>query len=111
MIVTRFFPRKSFAILALAFFLPTLPAFSAASGVTAPTVSAKHLPRWRGFNLLNRFDKGWSFRPFEEEDFKLISELGFNFVRIPMDYRTWIVDGDWNKLDETELKKIDEAVS
>ena len=35
------------------------------------------LPRWRGFNLLGMFttrNEGW----FPEEDFQLISELGFD---------------------------------
>lgn len=74
-------------------------------------VTSAHLPRWRGFNLLNRFHLEWSNQPFEEDDFRWISEFGFNFVRIPMDYRIWILGGDWNKFNEVELKKIDQAVA
>lgn len=74
-------------------------------------VSWKKLPRWRGFNLSNRFHLDWSNKPFEENDFKMISDLGFDFVRIPMDYRIWIVNGDWNRFNEEELKKIDQAVA
>jgi hypothetical protein len=48
------------------------------------------LPRWRGFNLLEKFTAGPVRRPFREEDFRLIAKLGFNFVRLPMDYRCWI---------------------
>lgn len=111
--LTDLFSRNPLIALALSALLPAFPAFAATATpeLSALPASAKHLPRWRGFNLLNRFDQGWSNRPFSEDDFKMISELGFNFVRIPMDYRTWIVGGDWNKLDETELKKIDEAVA
>ncbi len=79
--------------------------------VPLPQASADKLPRWRGFNLLEKFVKEWSNGPFLEEDFRLISELGFNFVRLPMDYRTWIVDGDWTQFDESVLREIDQAVA
>jgi len=72
--------------------------------------TADKLPRWRGFNLLNYFMLS-GHRPFEESDFRLIHELGFNFVRLPMDYRIWIVDGDWTRLNEQALVPIDQAVA
>jgi aryl-phospho-beta-D-glucosidase BglC (GH1 family) len=72
--------------------------------------TARELPRWRGFNLLEMFYKGSSTGPFKEEDFKLISELGFNFVRLPMDYRVWIKNGNWTQFDETALQWVDQAV-
>jgi aryl-phospho-beta-D-glucosidase BglC (GH1 family) len=73
-------------------------------------VSPEKLPRWRGFNLLEKFSKDWANGPFHEEDFRLISELGFNFVRLPMDYRTWIKDGDWRQFNEAVFREIDQAV-
>ncbi len=69
------------------------------------------LPRWRGFNLLAKFHRDWRNGPFLESDFRLISELGFNFVRLPMDYRTWIRNNDWDQFDEAVLKEIDQAVA
>lgn len=72
--------------------------------------SPEKLPRWRGFNLLEKFVLGGGRKPFAEEDFRLISQLGFNFVRLPMDYRFWIKDGDWEKFDEATLQEIDQAV-
>lgn len=69
------------------------------------------LPRWRGFNLLEKFHKSRGNRPFVEDDFRWIAEFGFNFVRLPMDYRLWIKDGDWNRFDEKTLKEIDQAVA
>ena len=75
-----------------------------------PEPSWSKLPCWRGFNLLEKFSKGWSNGKFKEEDFKLISSLGFNFVRLPMDYRTWIKDGNILKFDEAVMKEIDQAV-
>ena len=74
-----------------------------------PDASWDKLPRWRGFNLLDKFFVTKN-RPFVEKDFQLIHQLGFNFVRLPMDYRCWIVDGDWEKFDEKTLVEIDQAV-
>lgn len=68
------------------------------------------LPRWRGFNLLEKFHLGRGKEPFLEDDFRMISELGFNFVRLPMDYRTWIREGGWTQFDEQALREIDQAV-
>jgi aryl-phospho-beta-D-glucosidase BglC (GH1 family) len=73
--------------------------------------TAQHLPRWRGFNLTDKFYLHRGPSAFQEEDFRLISQLGFNFVRLPMDYRFWIKNGDWNQFDEDALKDIDQAVA
>jgi endoglucanase len=77
-----------------------------------PDASAEKLPLWHGFNLLDKFYKGDSDveRPFQEDDFRWISEFGFNFVRLPMDYRQWIVNNDWTQFDEQVLREIDLAV-
>jgi len=96
-------------ILAVALSLSLLPFESFSGDPQLPDASPGHLPRWRGFNLLEKFQKS-SAKPFNEEDFQLISELGFNFVRLPMDYRTWIKDEDWRSFDEKTLSEIDQAV-
>ncbi|MCK5805917.1 MAG: cellulase family glycosylhydrolase [Lentisphaeria bacterium] len=85
---------------------------SRAHGGEPKWLSASHdkLPLWRGFNLTDKFHKEWSNGPFQENDFRWISEFGFNFVRLPMDYRCWIKDGDWTQFDEDVLKEIDDAV-
>ncbi len=75
-----------------------------------PEPTAEKMPLYRGFNLLEKFYKRPNMKPFSEEDFKLISNWGFNFVRLPMDYRCWIIDGDWTKFDEKQLEEIDQAV-
>jgi len=88
---------------------PFLPDFSIAKTLPMPTW--QKLPFWRGFNLQEKFVLQYGTGPFQEADFRMISELGFNFVRLPMDYRTWIVDNDWRKFDEKILKEIDDAVT
>ncbi|MBQ7188328.1 MAG: cellulase family glycosylhydrolase [Kiritimatiellae bacterium] len=66
--------------------------------------------RWRGFNLPGLFIKEWSPGHFDEFDFEVMREWGFNFARLPMDYRYWIQDGDWEKIDESKFAPIDQAV-
>ncbi|GMU94110.1 MAG: hypothetical protein AMXMBFR4_31680 [Candidatus Hydrogenedentota bacterium] len=47
---------------------------------------------------------------FVETDFAWMAEWGFDFVRLPMDYRCWARQDEWSRIDEEELKQIDEAV-
>jgi len=73
--------------------------------------SASRLPRWRGFNLLEKFTYNKSGNPpFRERDFALMQEWGFDFARLPMSYLCWTAPDDWLKLRESELKQIDQAV-
>ena len=71
-----------------------------------------------GFNLLGMFcrtkmekgDKRISGY-FPEDRFRWMHDWGFNFARLPLDYRFFVQDGDWMKLDEAQLKKLDAAVA
>ena len=72
-------------------------------------VSPSHLPRWRGFNLLEKFTADHN-SPFRESDFEWITGWGFDFVRLPLSYRCWADVNDWLKLKEEVLKEIDQAV-
>ncbi|MFN8207509.1 MAG: cellulase family glycosylhydrolase [Bacteroidales bacterium] len=65
----------------------------------------------RGFNLLGKFDVSWSNQGFSEQDFQMIHDMGFNFVRLPLDYRTYTQAGNWNVFLENEVKEIDNAVA
>ncbi len=95
------------------------PGQSAAAPATSQSVPegrelvdpvANRLPRWRGFNLQEMFNKDWGVRKFEERDFAWIAELGFNFVRLPLDYRAWASPRDWMQLDQGVLGWIDETL-
>ena len=54
-----------------------------------PEATSRKLPRWRGFNLLEKFRLDGGNHPFIEEDFELMADWGFDFVRLPMDFRCW----------------------
>ena len=71
--------------------------------------SAGHLPRWRGFNLLEKFTHSRN-APFQESDFQWLKEWGFDFVRLPLSYRCWADVNDWLNINEDVLKEIDQAV-
>ena len=74
-----------------------------------PDASWAALPRWRGFNLLEKFQRDGSNQPFVEEDFDLIAEWGFNFVRLPCDYRIWTeAPGHYR---EAPLKELDQGLA
>jgi hypothetical protein len=64
----------------------------------------------KGFNLLGKFDVGWSNNGFTEEEFIIVKDLGFNFVRLPLDYLTYTKQGNWDLFLEEEIAEIDKAV-
>jgi len=76
-----------------------------------PEIARDRLPRWRGFNLLEKFNHE-SNRPFLESDFDIVAEWGFNFVRLPMSYLCWTNPdpAKWLEMREPALKEIDKAI-
>jgi endoglucanase len=91
-----------------------LAAVGAAAGTapasSLPAASAARLPRWRGFNLLEKFIARDLNAPFEERDFAWIAEWGFNFVRLPMSYHCWSSPSNWREIREPVMQEIDAAV-
>ena len=79
-----------------------------------PTPTPDNLPSsWKGFNLTNMFYFGSTWGtdiPFDEAEFKMISEWGFNFVRLPIDYRILIKSNNWNNINEAGILRIDKAI-
>jgi endoglucanase len=89
--------------------LAGLPQAHSAEPTIKPT--PQHLPRWRGFNLLEKFTRRPEGNPpFLQSDFVAMEEWGFDFARLPMSYLCWTDPADWMKIQETELKHIDDAV-
>ena len=76
-------------------------------------------PKWYGFNLLEYFstDPDWmKYFPYKddgmflEDDFRWIRDWGFNWVRLPMDYRFWTDSHDLFKIHEESVIPIDRAI-
>ncbi len=88
--------------------------------LAAATAPAKSInPGWFGFNLLEYFstDPDWMQHfpykddgMFREDDFKWMSGWGFNWVRLPMDYRFWTDPNDPMKINEKMVEPIDRAI-
>jgi aryl-phospho-beta-D-glucosidase BglC (GH1 family) len=78
-----------------------------------PVPASEKLPSsWKGFNLLNMFylrGQGTD-KPFNEKEFKMMSDWGFNFVRIPVDYIILIRSNNWNNINESAMRRLDKAV-
>jgi len=66
------------------------------------------LPRWRGFNLLGLFMRDRAQQGFLEADYDWIAGWGFNFVRLPCDYRCWTTAP--GRYLEAPLKELDQAI-
>ena len=74
-------------------------------------------PRWRGFNILGMFCSTEScyndFRSpgyFLEEDFKMMADWGFDFVRLPLSYRLWSDVKNPYEINEDKISRLDEAI-
>ncbi len=81
--------------------------------------STSRNPRWYGFNLLEYFstDPDWmKYFPyrndgaFREDDFRWMRDWGFNFARLPMDYRFWTNPHNPLEIHERKLEPIDRAI-
>lgn len=86
----------------------------AAMVATSPLVMAAgtktlRSPRWYGFNLTELFS---GVRPadFQENDFAMMAEWGFNFARIPMSYWNWSRPDNWLVIDEKVFSIVDEVI-
>lgn len=97
----RDFLLRCLGLSAAAAFMPTLSASAFSLRRTAP--------RWRGFNLLNYFTT-YHAEPFREEEFRWISQWGFNFVRIPLSYWCWSEAGKYYEMREEVLQDLDRCV-
>ena len=82
---------------------------SAARAVEETQPAQTVLPRWKGFNLTYFFTKNRAAQPVED-DFRWMSDWGFNFVRLPMSYRLWVDPNDWYSVKEEMLQRIDQVV-
>ena len=99
---------KNSAMLCAAGTLVTTAAWMEDSDITA-----RRIPRWRGFNLQGRFampGQPYTGEAYEEFDFATMREWGFDFARLPLSYWAWGSKDDWSVIREEPLKQIDRAV-
>lgn len=63
-------------------------------------------PRWRGFNVLYFFTERHRGKP-DEMDFKITSDWGFDFIRVPMSYWVYASREDAYKIKNEVLDQLD----
>ncbi|MFH0756814.1 MAG: cellulase family glycosylhydrolase [Bacteroidota bacterium] len=78
------------------------------------------LPQWKGFNVLDFFspDPKRHYQTTTEEDLKWMSDWGFDFVRIPMAYPSYldfdrrrdITPGEVYHISEAAVERVEELV-
>lgn len=75
------------------------------------TAARNKLPRWKGFNLLDFFspDPNSSRGTTTEEHFKWMRDWGFDFVRIPMAYPSYLDIDRSRHITPDEVYKINSA--
>ncbi len=67
--------------------------------------------RWRGFNIPGKAIKGSFSGEWSEDDLRMMHDFGFNFARVPLDYRYWCSEADWTKPDPGKFPSIDEMIA
>lgn len=79
------------------------------SAFSAPAPPQNKLPQWKGFNLLDFFnpDPAKARPQTEEEFFKWMSDWGFNFVRLPMAYPSYVKFDRSQNIPIKRVRKMD----
>ncbi|MGD8782727.1 MAG: cellulase family glycosylhydrolase [Ignavibacteria bacterium] len=77
---------------------------------TQKQIPVNDFSKYKGFNLTEKAGGVGPRRKFNEEDFEIMSDLGFNFARIPMSYWNWTSKDDWYNINEDIIKDIDEVI-
>ncbi|UFH54016.1 glycoside hydrolase family 5 protein [Spirosoma sp. KNUC1025] len=75
----------------------------------APNVAKNKLPKWKGFNMLDFFSPDpANSRPATKEDyFKWMQDWGFDFVRIPMAYPSYLKFDRSRNITPEEVYQVD----
>jgi len=78
--------------------------------ISMPGINNQSFSEYKGFNLTQKTGGRGPRRKFDEEDFEIMTDLGFNFARIPMSYWNWSKPDNWFEMDEDVFKDIDEVI-
>ncbi|WP_205511677.1 glycoside hydrolase family 5 protein [Longitalea arenae] len=93
----------------LAAYTKVLPEIASLNQKNNPTKNK--LPKWKGFNIPDYFqpDPWYVGAPTAEDYFKWVADWGFDFIRIPMAYPTYLKMTPHQKfIKEEDVYKIDE---
>jgi aryl-phospho-beta-D-glucosidase BglC (GH1 family) len=79
---------------------------------TSGNVTKNPIPRWKGFNLLDYFspNHGGSSQKTTEQDLKWMRDWGFDFVRLPMAYPSYLNIDRSRNIKPEEVYHLDEKI-
>lgn len=77
-----------------------------------PVVSWQQLPDWKGYTIpmglwLSHYGNSMAY---EKENVEVLGDLGFNFVRVPLDSRTIFKGSDMSMVNPAYLETMDDLV-
>lgn len=89
-----------------------------AMALELPEASADHLPNWHGLEYEPMGDYpdgyrnyGFATPGFTEQDVKNVSDLGFNFLRVPLNTKFFFANADVNQPAIQYWENLDELIS
>ncbi len=93
-----------------------LAALAAANPVVSRTLAeakGNPLPRWKGFNLLDYFTprKGGGSNRTTDDDFRWMRDWGFDFVRLPMAYPSYLTFEPGRDITPEEVCRFDPKIT
>jgi len=94
-------------------FLTTAAALAPAAFSFGQTAINNKLPKWKGFNLLDFFSPNaiGDKTKTTEEHFKWMADWGFDFVRLPMAYPSYLKFDRTRNITPDEVYQIDESAA
>ena len=82
---------------------------ASATRVSGATAAGNAIPKWKGFNLLDNFspDPSRAREGTKEDFFKWMADWGFDFVRLPMAYPSYVKFDRSENISPNRVRKID----
>ncbi len=96
----------------------TIPAEVKGQALTLPAASYESLPAWRGleYEIMGDYPDGYIFYGFDkgqfaEQDIKNMADLGFNFVRVPVNTRFFYTRADVESVNMENWINLDQLIT
>lgn len=96
----------------------TIPEDIKEQAVNLPAASADALPQWHGleYEIMGDYPDGYQYYGFSalgfaEQDIQNVAELGFNFLRVPVNTKFYFENADVNQGNVENWENLDDLIS